>query len=145
MNDMSYEKRIKRLQYEYGETNLNSKELVSPAYRKQINRKYYEKQNIFIIDGVLAELEPNVMRMIKKEVYQICNSVKLKDLCWNCKIEVIISIIILYVWKTRHNKLRIEQTRLWKKYDLDWRKYALVMSKLLQKTRERGILKRNVD
>lgn len=142
---MSYEKRIKRLQYEYGESNLNSRELVSPTYRKQINKKYYDKQNIFIIDGVLAELDPNVMRMIKKEVYQICNSVVLKELCHNCKIEVIISAIILYVWRTRRKQLRIEQTKLWKKYELDWRKYALIMSRLLQKTRERGILKRNVD
>ena len=142
---MSYEKKIRRLEYEYGESNLNSRELVSPTYRKKINKKYYDKQNIFIIDGVLAELEPNVMRMIKKEVYQICNSVVLKELCYNCKIEAIIAAIILYVWRTRHKQLRVEQTKLWKKYDLDWRKYALIMSRLLQKTRERGILKRNVD
>lgn len=142
---MDYERRIQKLEYEFGETNLNSQELVSPTYRKKINRRYYEKQNIFIIDGVLAELEPHVMRMIKQEVYQICNSVRLKELCYNCKIEAIIAMVILYVWKTRHQKLRIEQTRLWKKYDLTWRKYALVLGKLLQKTREKGILKRNVD
>ena len=134
---MSYQKnRIKKLEYEFGESNLNSKEVVSSTYRREIDKKYKEKQDIFIIDSVLNNLEPNVQRMIKKEVYQMCNSFRLKDLCYNCKIEVIIAIIILYVWKTRYDGLREEQTRLWRKYDLTYRKYALVLRKLLQKTRE---------
>ena len=137
---MDYKKRIKKLEYEFGETNLNSQELVSPTYRKEINKKYYKKQNVFIIDGVLSELEPNVRKMLKTEVYQICNSFRLKELCWNCKVEAIIATIILYVWKTRHKKLRIEQTRLWKKYDLSWRRYALIMSRLLQETRAKGVI-----
>ena len=133
--------RLKHLQYEYGETNLNSKEIVSATYRSEINRKYKAKQDIFIIDSVLSQLEPNVQRMIKEEVYQICNNVRFKDLCYNCPIEQIITVIILYVWKTRHKTLREDQSRLWSKYDLSWRKYALVLGRLLQKTRENTCIK----
>lgn len=128
--------RLERLEYEFRETNLNSQEIVSPTYRKQINKKYKEKQDIFIIDSVLNELQPNVAKMVKKEVYSICNSFVLKELCYNCKIEVIIAIIILYVWKTRYKKLREEQTRLWRVYDLTWQKYGLIVRNMLQKTRE---------
>ncbi|MEE1227210.1 MAG: hypothetical protein UHM08_08935 [Bacteroidales bacterium] len=139
---MSYqENRINRLQYEFGESNLNSKELVSPVYRSKIDKKYKEKQDIFIIDSVLNLLEPNVQKMIKKEVYQICNQFRLKDLCYNCKIEVIIAVIILYVWKNRHEKLREEQTGLWKKYNITYKKYALILRRLLQKTREENCLR----
>ena len=133
--------RLKHLEYEYGETNLNSDEIVSKAYRSQINRKYKEKQDIFIIDSVLYQLDPNVQKMIKTEVYQICNNVRFKELCYNCAIEEIIACIILYVWKTRHKKLREEQTGLWRKYNLSWRKYALVLGRLLQKTRENTFIK----
>lgn len=128
--------RLERLEYEFGETNLNSQEIVSSAYRKEINRKYKEKQDIFIIDSVLNELRPNVAKMIKKEVYSICNSFVLKELCYNCKIEVIIAIIILYVWGTRHKTLREDKTRIWNVYGLTWKKYALIVGKMLQKTRE---------
>lgn len=133
--------RLKRLQYEYGETNFNSEEIVSKEYRREINKKYKKKQDIFVIDGVLYDLDPHVRKMIKEEVYQICNSFKLKDLCYNCKIEVIIAIIILYVWKTRHKKLREDQTKLWRKYDLTYRKYALILGNLLRKTREDSTIK----
>ena len=139
---MSYqENRIKRLQYEFAESNLNSKELVSPLYRSKIDKKYKEKQDIFIIDSVLNLVEPNVQKMVKKEVYQICSQFRLKDLCYNCKIEVIIAIIILYVWKSRYHGLKEEYTGLWKKYDLTYRKYALVLGRILQKTREESSLK----
>ena len=133
--------RIKRLEYEFGETNFNSDEIVSPIYRSKINKKYKEKQDIFIIDSVLLQLEPNVQKMIKREVYQICNSVRFKDLCYNCKIEEIIAMIVLYVWKTRHRKLREDQTGLWRKYNLNWRKYAMVLGRLLQKSRENTPIK----
>lgn len=139
---MNYKKnRLEKLVYEFGETNLNSDEIVSPTYRKEINKKYHEKQNIYIIDSVLNLLDPSVHKMIKDEVYQICNSFRLKDLCYNCKIEVIIAVIILYVWKTRHSKLREEQTKLWKHYDLSYRKYALILGNILRKTRENSSLK----
>ena len=141
MNKKQAAKRIERLIYEYGETNLNSQEEVSKEFRKEINRKYYDKQNTFVIDGVLNELDPHIRKIVKDEVQEICHSVKLKELCWNCKIEVIIAIIILYVWRSRYKKLRVEQTGLWRKYDLTWRKYALIMENLLRKTREKGYLK----
>ncbi len=142
MKNKYYKKnRVKHLEYEYGETNLNSNEIVSKSYRSKINKKYKEKQDIFIIDGVLCQVDPHVQKMVKTEVYQICNSVRFKDLCYNCPIEEIIAFIILYVWKTRHKKLREEQTGLWKKYNLTWRRYALVLNRLLQKTRENTYIK----
>ena len=119
-----YENKIKRLEHEFGESNFNSDELVSSEYRAEINRKYNEKQSIFTIDSVLYQLKPNIRIMVK-------------ELCYNCKIEVIIAIIALYVWKTRYHHLREEQTVLWKTYDLSWKKYGLVIRNLLQKTREK--------
>lgn len=132
--------RIKKLQYRYGESNMHCKEIVSPSYKSKIDKKYKDKQDIFIIDGVLTNLDNNVRKMIKKEVYQICNTFRLKDLCYNCKIEVIIAIIALYVWKTRHSSLREDQTRIWRVYELTYKKYALVLGKLLQKTRETSVV-----
>lgn len=128
--------RINKLKYEFGESNLNSKEIVSSEYRREINKKYKEKQDIFIIDSVLCQLDNHVRKMIKEEVYNICNSFRLKELCYNCKIEVIISIIILYVWKSRYSQLREDRTALWKKYDLTWKKYGLIIGNILRKTRE---------
>ena len=133
--------RLRYLEYEFGETNLNSQEIVSKEYRSEINKKYKAKQDIFIIDSVLNLLQPHVAKMIKKEVYAICNSFVLKELCYNCKVEVIIAIIILYVWKSRYKQLREEQTKIWKHYNLTWRKYALILGNILRKTREDAPLK----
>ena len=136
---MTYQKTRNRLNYlskEFSETNLNSKEIVSPAFRSKINKNYKEKQDIFLIDSVLALVQPYVMRMVKEEVYQICNSFILKDLCHTCKIEAIISVIILYVWRCRDKTLREERTSLWKQYNLTWKQYSLIVSNILRKTRE---------
>ena len=142
MRNKYYKKnRVKHLEYEFGETNLNSKEIVSKAYRSEINRKYKEKQDIFIIDSVLSELDNHVRKMVKEEVYQICNSVRFKELCYNCPIEEILSYIILYVWKTRNKTLKEDKTHIWKKHNLSWRRYALILGRLLQKTRENTSIK----
>ena len=58
--------RINKLKYEFGESNLNSKEIVSSEYRREINKKYKEKQDIFIIDSVLCQLDNHVRKMIKE-------------------------------------------------------------------------------
>ena len=58
--------RINKLKYEFGESNLNSKEIVSSEYRREINRKYKEKQDIFIMDSVLCQLDNHVRKMIKE-------------------------------------------------------------------------------
>ena len=42
---------------EFASKELNSKEIVSPAYRRNIDRKYKEKQDIFIIDSVMASID----------------------------------------------------------------------------------------
>ena len=140
---MNYQKTKNRLDYlsnEFSESNMNSKEIISPTLRSEINKKYKEKQDTFDIDRVLNLTKPYVQKMVKEEVYQICNSFQLVELCYNCKIEVIISVIILYVWKRRNSHLKEEQTVLWRKYRLTWRKYGLIVGRLLEKTRENGKL-----
>ena len=60
-------------------------------------------------------------------------------------IGAIIAIIILYVQRTRNSNYRIERTGLWRKYDITWLKYSLIIERLLKWTRENKTYIKNTD
>ena len=126
--------RIEKLKKKYSETNIAKGERVSTATRKNINDKYYDNQQRRVVDGVLNNVRNK--DTVKEEVHEIVKTVRLKDLCHNCEEELIISVIILYCFKSRNSQYRIERTRLWKEYNLNWRIYSLIISNLLKVTRE---------
>lgn len=131
--------RIKNLEKKYSETNIAPHEVVSPSFRQQINKNYYDNQQRRLVDAVLNEI-PN-KSAVKEEVHDIVANVTLKDLCRTCKEEMIISVIILYCLKNYYKDFRVERHRLWSEYDITWRKYGLILGNLLKITREQTGIK----
>lgn len=131
---MEYKKRIKILEKRFSETNVAKDEVLSNDTKKQINHKYYKHQQKRLTDAILNNVKNK--DSIKEEVQDIVEENRLKDLCKNCKEEVIIAIIILYCLKTRNPRYHIEQSKLWKQYNITWQKYSLIVGRLLEKTRE---------
>ena len=137
----SYKNRIKNLEKKYTETNVAQGEVLKKDTISQINKNYNKKLQKRRIDSILSEVFNR--DSIKNEVHDIIDDYGLKELCKNCKDELIISCIILYVTKMRNTNYKIENSPLWKKYDLTWRKYSLIVSRLCYKAREERNIRTN--
>lgn len=129
--------RIKYLEKKYSETNVARGEILSKATISRINKNYNSNQKRRRVDGVLNEVKNR--DSIKGEVHQIISTISLKDICRTCKEEVIIAVIILYVQKTRNHSYYPERTALWRKYNLDWKTYSLILCRLLEETRKQTL------
>lgn len=136
---MNYNKKIETLEKKYSETNIAQGEELSSETKSRINKNYNKNQQKRRVDGLLNEVKNK--DSIKEEVHDIVKNTNLKELCKNCTEEVIIAVIILYVQRTRNTKFRVNRTRLWRKYDLDWLKYSLIIERLLKHTREQTKIK----
>ena len=133
---LSYDQRIKYLERKYSETNISQGECLSPSTKKRINKNYNRNQQKRRVDAILGDVKNR--ESIKKEVHDIVKNAPLKELCKNCKEETIIAIIVLYVQRTRNTDYRVDRTALWRKYDITWLKYSLIIERLLQWTREQN-------
>lgn len=138
---MTYENHILKLQKKYSKTNFQKGEVLVKT-RPEINKEYYNNQQRRVVDTVLNNVKQR--DSIKEEVHNIVKEFPLKDLCKNCKEEVIISVIILYCCKVRDSRFMVERSKLWNKYSLTWQKYSLILGRLLQKHRENAPIKSNV-
>lgn len=137
---MKYKNRIEYLEKKYSETNIAKGEILQPETIRRINKNWYDNQQRRKVDVILNNVKNK--DSIKEEVHQIIVEVpSLKYLCQNCKEELIISVIILYVQKTRNKDYRIDRSALWNKYNITWRKYSLIIEKLLSVTRKNRFLK----
>lgn len=135
MNKLKNYNRIKYLERTYSETNVAREEALFPSTIQKINRNYYDNQRKRRVDGILNNVRNR--DTIKEEVHGIIEELpSLEILCQNCKEEVIVSVIILYVQRTRNKQYRVDRTSLWNKYGLTWQKYSLIISNLLQETRK---------
>ena len=132
---MDYTKRIHSLEKKYSSTNVAKDEALSSETIYQINHTYNKNQQKRRVDAILNNVKNK--DSIKEEVHNIVKNVKLKTLCWNCKEEQIIAIIILYVQRTRNNQFRVNRSKLWNDYNITWKKYSLIIERLLQWSRER--------
>lgn len=131
---MNYKNRIRNLEKKYSETNIAYDEILNTESIRKINQNYNQNQQKRRVDAILNNVRNK--ESIKKEVHDITKNVCLKDLCKNCKEELIISCIILYVQRTRNPQYRIDRTGLWSKYEITWLKYSLIVERLLHWTRE---------
>ena len=131
---MSYSNRIRNLERKYSETNVSEGEVLNTDTVRRINQKYNKNQQKRRVDAILNNIKNK--DSIKEEVHDIVKNVELKSLCWNCREEQIIAIIILYVQRTRNSKYRVDRTSLWREYELSWLKYSLIIERLLKWTRE---------
>lgn len=136
---MTYQRNKNRIAYlkrEYNETHLNSQELVSSQYKSETNKKYYDREQIKMVDDVLYTLPAFTANLLKEEVYYIFKHYRLKDISAGYKIEVVLASIILFVWKSYNRRLVINDNKIWRTYELSWECYAKIITKLLIKTRE---------
>ena len=131
---MKYSNRIRNLERKYSETNVSKGEVLNTDTVRKINKNYNKNQQKRRVDAILNNIRNK--DSIKEEVHDIIRNVELKSLCWNCREEQIIAIIILYVQRTRNNKYRVNRTSLWREYELSWLKYSLIIERLLKWTRE---------
>lgn len=136
---MNYKRHIQNLEKRYSETNIGKGEVLSDETKKRINKNYYDNQQKRRVDAILNNVKNK--DSIKEEVHDIVKNYKLKELCKNCREEQIIAAIILYVQKSRNPSFRVDWTSLWKEYALTWRKYSLIIERLLKQTRERTKIK----
>lgn len=128
--------RIEKLQRRFSETNIAKDEIISPTYRAKINRNTRANERIRMVDDVLTLVREEIRIKIKEEVYYFVKNYRLKELCSTCSIEEIIAVLCLYSWRSYNYKLKEEETKLWKTYNLSWKLYSRVISNLLRKTRE---------
>ena len=131
---MSYKNRIRNLERKYSETNVGKNEMLNTDTIRKINKNYNKNQQKRRVDAILNNIKNK--DSIKEEVHDIIKNVELKSLCWNCREEQIIAIIILYVQRSRNSNYRVDRTSLWREYELSWLKYSLIMERLLKWTRE---------
>lgn len=136
-----YDNKIKKLERTYSETNVAKGEVLKKDTISQINQTYNRKLQKRRVDSILSLVFNR--DSIKEEVHDIVDDYGLKELCKNCKEELIISCIILYVTRSRNTNYRIENSPLWKKYGLDWKKYSLIVSKISMKAREERKIRTN--
>lgn len=135
--------RIKNLLNKYGEYNVNQGEKLYGETRRKINKNYYGTQRTHLIDSLLTEI--NNPLTVKNEVYGIITEIDdLKVLCRTCKIEQIISVIILYVQRLHNPVMKEEKTRLWNHYELSWKIYSRIIARLLRETRKNRCLPREI-
>jgi len=136
---MSYGGHIRNLEKRYSETNVSQGEVLSNETKKRINQNYNKNQQKRKVDAILNNVKNK--ESIKEEVHEIIKNNTLKNLCKNCPEEQIIAVIILYVQKVRNSKYRIDRTRLWLEYDLSWRKYSMIVERMLQFERESKVIR----
>lgn len=128
--------RIKYLEKKYSETNVAKGECLTKETIYNINKNYQDKLKKRQIDSLLNEIRNPLT--VKDEVYGICDEVdNLKQLCRTCSIEQIITVVILYVQRLHNPRLIEEDTHIWRKYKLTWKRYALITSRILTITRKR--------
>lgn len=136
---MDYKRTIKKLEKDFSETNMRYEECLSEETRQKINKNYNSNQKRRMVDVILNEVKNK--DSVKTEVHQIVKENNLNELCANCRTEQLIAIIILYCFKIRDSQYRIERSRLWREYEVTWQKYSIVISRLLQKSRENSKIK----
>ena len=135
MDKLKKYNRIRELERKYSETNVAQDEILAPATVQKINKKYNDNQRKRRVDAILNNVKNK--DLVKEEVHKIVDELPSIDiLCQNCKEEVIISCIILYVMRARNKQYRVERTSLWNTYNITWQKYALIISNLLKETRK---------
>lgn len=132
---MDNKRRINQLIKKYSETNIGQGEVLPKSTIRRINKNYNDNQKRRRVDGILNKVKNR--DSIKEEVHQIVADIPLKSLCYNCKEELVIAAIILYVSKSRIKGYRIDRTALWREYNLDWQKYALIVTNLAKESRKK--------
>lgn len=139
---MNYWGRIKQLEKKYSETNISKGEELTKETKRRINKNYYDNQQRRLVDAMLNNVKNK--DSIKEEVHDIVKNTQLKSLCYRCTEEYIIAVIILYCQRSRNHKYMVERTALWKKYGITWRKYGLIVERLLQQSRAASKIKTDV-
>lgn len=136
-----YANRIKYLSKEYSETHASREEcfITNSPIKKRLNKNYKDKQLKQLVDDVLIDVSQR--KIIREEVMFIVLHNNLSKLCGNCSREKIISVIILFVLRGYNPKLKEEEHKLWKKYDLNWKIYARIIANILRNIRSKGVIK----
>lgn len=139
MDKLKKYNRIRYLERKYSETNVAQDEVLMPSTVQKINKKYHDNQRKRRVDAILNNVKNK--DSVKEEIHGIIDELpNLAILCHNCKEEVIVSCIILYVMRARNKQYRVDRTSLWKKYNITWQKYALIISNLLKETRKNRMI-----
>lgn len=128
-NDINYKKK------EYSETHTNSQELFitnSPT-RKRINRNNNQTK---LKETIKEVTEKTNNKVIYDEVENICLQIKFREICGNCARERIIAVISLYVLRKYQPKLKEEEHKLWREYNLNWKLYSRIISNILRSLRK---------
>lgn len=140
---MNYKNRIKHLERKYKETSIAKDEMLSNDSIRKINKRYEKNQRKRRIDSILNNVKNK--DSIKEEVHNIADEIPIKKICRNCQEGEVIAIVILYVQRTRNSNYRIDRTALWKEYKVSWRKYSLIVERLLEWTRKEKTFIKNDD
>ena len=74
--------------------------------------------------------ECDLNKFEKKEALDIIDRIiNLKTLCKNCSTEQIISVICLRT-KNKYHKIEMERYRIWKEYNLSWKRYITISDRI---------------
>lgn len=138
---MGYWNYIKNLEKWYSETNVSKGEELTRETRSVIDKNYKKNQRKRRIDVILNNVKNK--NSLKEEVHDLADNLNFQKVCRTCKEETIIAVIILYVQRRKNPRFRIEQSRLWREYNLSWRLYGLIIERLLKLERENKPIRTN--
>ena len=121
-------KNIEYLLEKYSPYHLSNGEVVSPEYKAKIKRNGYRLKREYKVKEIGRQYGFSKFT-IEKTVWLINHIDNLKDLCNNYTLEKI--IVALGLFCMIENCKEVPFRNIWIEYDLTWREYALIVSRVL--------------
>lgn len=124
------EERIKFLENKYAPHKLSNGEKVSKEYESKINRKRYRLRRYFEVKNIAHEYKFNV-DSLTKAMFLIEKIDDIQSLHRKATLKQIIASILLFC--KYENKLiaRVDESKIWKDYNLNWKLYCIVIMNML--------------
>lgn len=98
------------------------------------------KQKIRTAQIMMSRL--NIKGNDKERVIHIIKDIDdFKHLCKNCSCETIIATICFYVLKSSDSNTHIDRFSLWSENNLSWKKYSLIISRILTYYQKKTFIK----
>lgn len=104
--------------------------MVSTEYKSEVNRRQYRQRRYFEVKTLAHKYDFNACT-VEKTMFIIDLVNDLKKLYNRAKLEQIIIAILLYCKWEDNPALELDKTKPWKDYELDWKMYSRIISKIL--------------
>lgn len=122
--------RINYLEKKYAPNRLATGEMVSTKYKSEVNRRQYRQRRYFEVKTLAHKYDFNAYT-VEKTMFIINFVNDLKKLYKRAKLEQITIAILLYCKWEDNPALELDKTKPWEDYELDWKMYSRIISRIL--------------